>query len=192
MRCCFSGERNPSVRMLCSRSASFTTTTRTSFTMASSILRTFSAWRASGASRSSRLILVTPSTSVAMSGPKRSAMRCVETRVSSTTSCSNAALSVVMSSFMSARICATSRGCERYGSPDCRSCERCCSAANSKARRSSSMSLAGRVCRTFSTSSRKRTCSARVVRSVLLPRPTSEDNPVGFCSEDISLYFKAI
>ena len=61
--------RNSSVRMLCRRSASFTMTTRTSFTIASSILRTFSAWRASGASRSSRLIFVTPSTSRATSGP---------------------------------------------------------------------------------------------------------------------------
>jgi hypothetical protein len=102
MRCCFSGERNPSVRMLCRRSASFTTTTRTSFTIASSILRTFSAWRASGASRSSRLIFVTPSTRRAMSGPKRSTIRAEGIRVSSTTSCSNAAHSVVMSSFMSA------------------------------------------------------------------------------------------
>ena len=38
--------------------------------MASSILRTFSAWRASGASRSSRLIFVTPSTRRATSGAK--------------------------------------------------------------------------------------------------------------------------
>ena len=37
--------------------------------MASSILRTFSAWRSSGASRSSRLIFVTPSTIRATSGP---------------------------------------------------------------------------------------------------------------------------
>ena len=36
--------------MLCRRSASLTRTTRTSLTIASSILRTFSAWRASGAS----------------------------------------------------------------------------------------------------------------------------------------------
>ena len=56
--------------MLCRRSASFTNTTRTSLTIASSILRTFSAWRASGASRSRRLILVTPSTRRATSGPK--------------------------------------------------------------------------------------------------------------------------
>ena len=37
--------------------------------MASSILRTFSAWRSSGASRSSLLIFVTPSTSRATSAP---------------------------------------------------------------------------------------------------------------------------
>ena len=52
------------------------------------------------------------------------------------------------------------------------------------------MSLAGRVWRTFSTSSRKRDCSARDVRSVL--PPTSEDSPAGFSSEDIALYFKSI
>ena len=38
--------------------------------------------------------------------------------VSSTTSCSSAAQSVVTSSLMSARMCATSSGWERYGSPD--------------------------------------------------------------------------
>src|SRR5260370_41652238 len=47
------------------------------------------------------------------------------------------------------------------------------------------MSPAGRVCRTFSTSSRKRDCSARVVRSVLPTAPTSEGNPAGFSTEDI-------
>ena len=70
----FGVENIRSVRMLCRRSASLTITTRTSLTMASSILRTFSAWRASGASRSSRLIFVTPSTSRATSGPNISAI----------------------------------------------------------------------------------------------------------------------
>ncbi len=44
----------------------------------------------------------------------------------------------------------------------------------------------------FSTSSRKRACRARVVRSVLPPTPTSEDSPTGFSSEDMSLYFMSI
>src|SRR5579863_3073834 len=74
MRCCFSGSRYSRVRMLCRRSASFTITTRTSFTIARSIFRTFSACLASGASRSSRLILVAPSTSRATSGPNRREM----------------------------------------------------------------------------------------------------------------------
>ena len=44
---CRSGGRCCSVRMLCSRSASLMRTTRMSSTMASIILRTFSAWRSS-------------------------------------------------------------------------------------------------------------------------------------------------
>ena len=56
--------------MLCSRSPSLTRTTRTSFTIASNILRTFSAWRASGAIMFSRPIFVTPSTRCATSGAK--------------------------------------------------------------------------------------------------------------------------
>ena len=49
-------------------------TTRTSLTMASSILRTFSACRASGARRSSRLIFVAPSTRRATSAPNISSI----------------------------------------------------------------------------------------------------------------------
>ena len=47
--CCFSGFRCWSVRMLCRRSASLMMTTRTSVTMARSILRMFSAWWSSRA-----------------------------------------------------------------------------------------------------------------------------------------------
>jgi hypothetical protein len=47
MRCCLSPGNANNVRMLCSRSASLTITTRTSSTIASSILRTLSAWRTS-------------------------------------------------------------------------------------------------------------------------------------------------
>ena len=44
-------------------------TTRTSVTMARSILRTLSTWRTSGETSSRRLILVTPSTNRAISAP---------------------------------------------------------------------------------------------------------------------------
>src|ERR1700751_6361719 len=51
-----------SVRMLCRRSASLISTTRMSSTMASTILRTFSAWRSSRLARLILSIFVTPST----------------------------------------------------------------------------------------------------------------------------------
>src|SRR5256712_472995 len=130
MRSCFSDGRKPRVRMLWSRSPSFTRTTRTSFTIARSTLRTFSACRTSGASKSRRLIFVTPSTRRAVSSPKRWAIVSSGMRVSSTTSWSRAAQSVVTSSFMSARMCATSSGCERNGSPDWRSCDWGCPAGD--------------------------------------------------------------
>ena len=55
--------------MLCSRSASLTSSTRTSSAMASRSLRRFSACLASRETRSSFLSLVRPSTSAPMSGP---------------------------------------------------------------------------------------------------------------------------
>ncbi len=55
--------------MLCSRSASLISTTRTSDTMASSILRTFSAWRSSRLANWILSILVTPSTMCATWSP---------------------------------------------------------------------------------------------------------------------------
>ena len=64
-----SGFRCSSVRMLCSRSASLMSTTRTSETMASSILRTFSAWRSSRLANWILSILVTPSTMCATWSP---------------------------------------------------------------------------------------------------------------------------
>ena len=95
MRSCFSGGKKFRVRMLCSRSASFTSTTRTSVTMASSILRTLSTCRTSGETRSSRLILVTPSTKRAVSDPNPAAISESGIRASSTTSCRRAAQRVV-------------------------------------------------------------------------------------------------
>ncbi len=59
-----------SVRMLCSRSASLTSSTRTSSAMASRSLRRFSACLASRETRSSFFSLVRPSTRWPMSGPK--------------------------------------------------------------------------------------------------------------------------
>ncbi len=58
-----------SVRMLCRRSASLTSSTRMSLEMASSSLRKFSACSAFLVTRSSFLILVRPSTSVPISRP---------------------------------------------------------------------------------------------------------------------------
>ena len=57
--------------MLCRRSASLTRMTRTSSTIASSILRKFSAWRSSLDEKGMVLIFVTPSTTCATSAPKR-------------------------------------------------------------------------------------------------------------------------
>jgi cytochrome c553 len=65
-----SGFRCSRVRMLCRRSASLMSTTRTSETMASSILRTFSAWRSSRLANWILSILVTPSTMWATCSPK--------------------------------------------------------------------------------------------------------------------------
>ena len=55
--------------MLCSRSASLIISTRRSRAIATSILRKFSAWRSSREEKASLPILVTPSTSSAISSP---------------------------------------------------------------------------------------------------------------------------
>ena len=65
-----------SVRMLCSRSASLTSSTRTSSEIASSSLRRFSACSAFLETRSSFLILVSPSTSSPISSPNSSSISC--------------------------------------------------------------------------------------------------------------------
>src|SRR5580704_16772313 len=176
MRCWRSESRYSSVRILCRRSASLITTTRTSFTIASSILRTFSAWRASGASRSKRLILVAPSTRRATSAPKCSEIVSSGIFVSSTTSCSSAAQREVTSSFMSARMCATSTGWDRKGSPERRVCVLCCSAAKSYARRNSSRSSPGRLRRTLSINSTKRKSTVRRAACVMAGLPAGSTN----------------
>ena len=64
------GGTNSSVRMLCSRSASLISSTRTSSAIASSSLRRFSACLASRETSSSRFSLVRPSTSAPISWPE--------------------------------------------------------------------------------------------------------------------------
>ena len=81
-----------------------------SSTIASSILRRFSACRSSLDEKGMAPSLVTPSTTWAISWPKSSAMRSGVTSVSSTTSCSRPAQTATTSSFMSARKSATSSG----------------------------------------------------------------------------------
>ncbi len=75
--------------MLWRRSASLTKITRMSSTIARSILRKFSAWRSSLEENGMALILVTPSTMWATSGPNSSRIRSTVVRVSSTTSWSS-------------------------------------------------------------------------------------------------------
>ena len=84
-----------------------------SSTIASSILRKFSAWRASLEANGMAPILVTPSTTWATSGPNSSSMRPIVVRVSSTTSWSRPAAMATTSSRMSASRLATSRGWTR-------------------------------------------------------------------------------
>src|ERR1035438_268581 len=69
-----SGFKCSRVRILCSRSVSLISTTLTSETMASSILRTFSACRSSRLANSILSMLVTPSTMRATCGPKPAAI----------------------------------------------------------------------------------------------------------------------
>ncbi len=71
------------------------------------------------------LSLVTPSTSRAISSPNSSLMSFSVATVSSTVSCRRPVMIDAESSFMLARMPATSTGCEKYGSPDARSCEPC-------------------------------------------------------------------
>ena len=114
------------VRMLWRRSASLINTTRTSSAIATSIFLSVSAWSLSSGSRSEsgisftsiRVSLVTPSTSLDTSPPKRSVSCLRVTPQSSTTSCKRAADNVVTSRFKSARKIAVPKGCSIYGPPD--------------------------------------------------------------------------
>ena len=91
-----SGAMNASVRMLCSRSASFTSSTRTSDAIASRSLRKFSACAACLETRSSFLSLVSPSTRAPISGRQLADLgECA--LVSSMVSCRSAATMVASS-----------------------------------------------------------------------------------------------
>ncbi len=77
--------------------------------------------------------LVTPSTSAAISSPKRSRTSSIEAEVSSTVSCSSAAHSVSVSRRMLAQMRATPTGCTMKSSPDLRRWSAWCSHANTNA-----------------------------------------------------------
>ena len=103
--------------MLCRRSASLISMTRTSRAIASSILRKFSACACSVDENCSLSSLDTPSTSSATVVPKRSISCCLGMPESSSTSCSSAAWIAAPSSRQSVRISATASGCVMYGAP---------------------------------------------------------------------------
>ena len=129
--------------MLCSRSPSLMSTTRMSCDMARNILRMFSACCSSALIAENLLSLVTPSTRMPTSSPKRSAISAVVTDVSSGTSWSSAATRVAASRPRSARMSAASAGWVTYGSPEARTCVPCASTAKRKA--SSTMRAASAV-----------------------------------------------
>ncbi len=142
--------------MLCSRSANLISTTRTSVTMASSILRTFSAWRSSRLANWILSILVTPSTMCATWSPKLAAISSLVAGVSSTESCSRPAAMAVESSFISASTSATSSGWMMYGSPEARVCPAWCCTQKSHALRMSETSSLSRLACTWRNSFSKR------------------------------------
>ncbi len=102
-----------SVRMLCSRSASLTSSTRMSSDIASSSLRKFSACSVCEDCSSSLLSLVTPSTRRATSPPNSCESSSIVAPVSSTVSCSRPVAIEALSSFHADRMPATSTGWEK-------------------------------------------------------------------------------
>ena len=105
-----------------------------SSTIASSILRKFSACRSSLDENWIAPSLVTPSTTCATSAPNSSWIRSIGVCVSSTMSWSSPAAMATTSSFMSASRSATSSGWTRYGSPEWRTCPLCSKAEKTYAR----------------------------------------------------------
>ena len=102
--------------MLCSRSASLTSSTRTSSAIASRSLRRFSACLASLGDEVELLQLGQALDQRADVGAEQSGRsRRASSAVSSMVSCSSAAAMVASSSLRSVRIAATSSGCEKYG-----------------------------------------------------------------------------
>jgi len=93
--------------------------------MASSILRKFSACAVLGALELDAVELGDAVDSSATGLPKVSEISSLVTEVSSVTSCSSAAHQRLASRCQSARISATARGWEMYGSPDWRVCPAC-------------------------------------------------------------------
>ncbi len=84
------------------------------------ILRKFSAWRSARLLKLICPILVTPSTSVAISPPKMLCTCSSVVSVSSTVSCRRPVATLGTSRRRSAMMPATSSGWTRYGSPDLR------------------------------------------------------------------------
>mmetsp|Transcript_4506 Transcript_4506/g.14974 ORF Transcript_4506/g.14974 Transcript_4506/m.14974 type:complete len:291 (-) Transcript_4506:22-894(-) len=127
-----------SVRMLCSRSASLTTTIRQSSPMATSIAR----WLRERLVASSRAAAVTPSferfvspsTIEATLGPKQRAMSCSVRSVSSTVSWRRPATMVSRSILSPAKMVDVSTGCTMNGSPFLRAWPACAAAASCTAR----------------------------------------------------------
>ncbi len=117
VRRCFHSGMTEIVRMLCSLSASLMMSTRQSFAMATSILRTVAACWASLESNWSRSSFVTPSTIAPTSGPNCSATWDSVILVSSTASCSSAEATDRASRPRSATIVATATGWVMKGSP---------------------------------------------------------------------------
>jgi hypothetical protein len=130
--------------MLCRRSASLIRITRTSFAIASSILRKFSACASSRVVNSIWSSFETPSTMSATGLPNEDSISALVTVVSSVTSCSSAAARPCASSRHCDRMLATASGCVMYGSPDLRNCPRCADSENSNARSTSAISGGGR------------------------------------------------
>ena len=125
---------DPSVRMLCSRSAILMRITRTSSESVRSTLRKYSACSEVSA-LNTPAIFVSPSTIEAILGPKMRSMSSTVYSVSSTTSCSNAATTdFTPSPISSMTILATAMGCRRYGSPERRRTPSCASLARKNAR----------------------------------------------------------
>ena len=116
----FCGGQPSPVRMLCSRSHSLMSITRTSWLIARSILRRFSACCSSTEENWMRVSFVTPSTSSGTSAPNFAFSASSATPVSSTTSCKSAAMMLSVSRPSSATRHATATGWLMYSSPDSR------------------------------------------------------------------------